>query len=274
MARSLTLPRAVTAVGALLLCARPGAAGDVLVEAEGQHFTVGSIGEAPLYGAGADVSNSLRLEGLAPALRLSLGLGATRRVELRWRRLSDANVYATADPDLVLQGEQDVSHDTLDMLLVQKLGSTPLRLELGYRHLGLERSWTDAVSVYPGLATLDYSSQFHGHGLRGALGVDVRLLTRLHLDAALGLSYVTGNERLRSLHADGSKYAESVPDRVSDGSRGVSMTDLLVRLRVDVGSRAWLATGYRYEAWYAGGESPEFSDGGLTMAVGFSLGRP
>ena len=72
-------------------------------------------------------------------------------------------------------------------------------------------------------------------------------------------------------YTDDSEYPSSQPDRVSDASRDVVMADVLVRLRIDLGSRIWLATGYRAEAWNAG-ELPEFSASGLTLNAGFCLG--
>ena len=280
----MTLPTArrlplVAVVALLLLCARAGTPGDILIEAEGQSFNVGSIGERPQFGAGADIDNELRLEGFAPALSVGLTLGPSRRVEARWRGLRDDHVYATALPNLVLEGEQRVARDTLDVLLVQKLGKTPLRLEFGYRYLDLERSWKDAVSVGspfatgdPDLATLDYSSELSGHGIRGAIRLDWRFLGRLHLDAGLGLSVLSTQESLRSLHTDDSGYGSPSSDVVFDGSRRVRMSDLHVRLRVDVTSRVWLAAGYRYEDWYLGSDTAEYSAGGLTLAVGLRLG--
>ena len=201
MARSIADPSSFLAVAALLLCARLGAPAEVLVEVEGQVLNVGALGEEP-GGAGADVSNALRLESLAPALNIGMDLGPTRRIELRLRRLRDDNVYATVHTDLlVLNGEQRVARDSLDALLAQKLGGTPFRLELGYRYLDLERSWEDAVGSGGDLRTLDYSSDVRGHGVRMALGLDLRFLGRLHLDAALGLEPPRGaGEPSRSLH--------------------------------------------------------------------------
>jgi hypothetical protein len=274
MARSTAYPSSFLAVAALLLCARVGAPAEVLVEVEGQGFNVGALGEEP-GGAGADVSNALRLEGLAPALSLGLDLGPTRRVELRLRRLRDDNVYATVHTDLlVLNGEQRVARDSLDALLAQKLGGTPFRLELGYRYLDLERSWEDAIGSGGDLRTLDYSSDVRGHGVRMALGLDLRFLGRVHLDTALGWSLLAGQESRRVHYTDTSEYAQDQPDRASDGSRNISMSDVLFRLRVRVTSRVWLAVGYRYETWYSGGDSSEFSDSGPTFNVGLRLGGP
>jgi hypothetical protein len=107
-----------------------------------------------------------------------------------------------------------------------------------------------------------------------ALGLDLRFLGRVHLDTALGWSLLAGQESRRVHYTDTSEYAQDQPDRASDGSRNISMSDVLFRLRVRVTSRVWLAVGYRYETWYSGGDSSEFSDSGPTFNVGLRLGGP
>ena len=264
---------AMAVMGASAVAATPA---EVRVEAEGFHFRVTSIGEEPPVSAGADVSNSLRLEGLAPYLSLGVSLGPTRRAEVRWRGLRDLNAYATGHPDrIVLEGEQRVSRDTFDALLHQKLGKTPLRLEVGYHYLGIDRSWRDAVSLGEGLATLDYSSQVSAHGLRGAIALDARFARRLHLEGALGLSVLRAQESRRSLRTDDSPYASPSSDRSFDGARTLAMLDSSVRLRVDITSRFFVAIGYRYDSWEQGEEAPgEFDAYGATYAVGLRLGGP
>lgn len=269
---------AMAAWGAAVVAAT---AAEIRVEAEGFRFRVTSIGEEPSLSAGADVSNDLRLEGLGPSLSLGVSLGPSRRVELRWRGVEDENAYATAHPDLiVLEGEQRVSRDAIDALLVQRLGKSPGRLEVGYRHVGLERSWRDAVGdrnpyLPAELATLDYSSKLSAHGVRGAVGIGVPFVKRLYLEGTLGLSVLRAQESLRSVTTDAGPYARPSRDRSFEGGRTVNMLDASIRLRVDVTSRVFVAIGYRYDSWEKGEDRPgEFDALGPTYAVGLRLGGP
>jgi hypothetical protein len=259
------------AIGALLSCATAAMSAEIRVEGEAQKFSVSSIGARPEVGAGADVDNSLKLEGLGPASRVGLTLGPSRRLELRYRRLEDETASATAVPDLVLTGEQRSQWSTIDLLLMQRLGHSPFRLEVGYQHLSLDRDWQDAVGVGRDLYTLDSTSHVTGDGLRVAIGLDLRFAKILHFDAALGHSFLFGHEDTHS--------AWTSPDEGSDSSysidegRRVGLYELSVGLRCDVGPRAWLAVGYRYDAWQGlGDESAAFSAGGMKFAVGFRLG--
>jgi hypothetical protein len=247
---------------------------EVRVEGEGFPFRITSIGEWPPVSMGADVDNSLHLEGLAPSLSFGVALGPSRSVGLRWRRLRDEHVYRTANPDLVLEGEQHVGWNSLDALFLQRLGRAPLRLEVGYRHLDLDRSWRDAVGPWQGgLATLDYSSQIQAQGVRGAIGLDVRFARRLHLEGTLGLGVMRAQESLTSVRTEDGAPAPSGPGRSFDGTRTLTMLDSSIRLRADVTSRFFLAVGYRYDSWEKGGDVPgEFDAHGPTCAAGFRLG--
>jgi hypothetical protein len=262
--------RGVISIGALLSCATAAMSAEIRVEGEAQKFFVSSIGARPLVGAGADVDNSLKLEGLGPAFRVGLTLGASRRLELRYRRLEDDNPYATAVPDLVLNGEQRAQSRAIDLLLVQRLGRSPFRLEAGYRHYALDRYWQDAVSSGRDLYTLDSNSHVTGDGLRVAIGLDLRFLKVLHLDAALGHSFLFGHEDTLSLWNGPDEGPSSL---AIDGGHNLGLDELQLGLRCDVGPRAWLAVGYRYDVWQgAGDDAGEFSAGGMTFAVGFRLG--
>ena len=262
--------RWVISIGALLSCAVHAAGAEIRVEGEAQKFFVSSIGARPEVGAGADVDNSLKLEGLGPAFRVGLTLGPSRRLELRYRRLEDENPYATAVPDLVLNGEQRAQSSTLDLLLMQRLGHSPFRLEAGYRHFALDRSWQDAVGSGQDLYTLDSNSHVTGDGLRVAIGLDLRFLKILHLDAALGHSFLYGHE---DTHSVWNSPDEGLSSYTIDEGHNVGLDELQVGLRCDVGSRAWLSVGYRYDVWQgAGDDAGEFSAGGMTIALGFRLG--
>lgn len=260
---------ALGAIAALLSLAMPGVCAEIRVEGEARKFSVSSIGARPEVGAGADVDNSLKLEGLSPALGVGLTLGPSRQLELRYHRLQDENLYATEVPGLVLNGQQRADSSTIDVLLLQRLGRW-FRLEAGYRHFSLDRDWQDAVGSSSGLYTLDSTSHVAGDGIRVAVGLDLRFLKVLHFDAAFGHSFLYGQEDTQS--------AWSSPDDApsswtTEGGHGIGLGDLQLRLRCDVGPRVWLAVGYRYDVWQGtGDDAAEFSAGGMTFAVGFRLG--
>ena len=257
-------------IGALLSCATAVMAAEIRVEGEAQKFSVSSIGARPELGAGADVDNSLKLEGLGPAFGVGLTLGPSRRLELRYRRLEDDNPYATAVPGLVLNGEQRAQSSTIDLLLRQRLGHSPFRLEAGYRHFALDRSWQDAVGSGQDLYTLDSNSHVTGDGLRVAIALDLRFAKVLHLDAALGHSFLFGHE---DTHSVWNGPHDGLSSLTSDGGHNIGLDELQLGLRCDVGPRAWLAVGYRYDVWQgAGDDAGEFSAGGMTFAIGFRLG--
>ena len=111
-----TQVRMVAVAVGLIACSTPRASAEILVETEGYSFKVGSIGSSPT-GVGADVDNSLRLDGLGPAVRVGVSLGSTRSLEFRWRRLRADYTYATALPYLVLNGEQGSAKTLLCKLL-------------------------------------------------------------------------------------------------------------------------------------------------------------
>jgi hypothetical protein len=258
------------AIGALLSCATAAMAAEIRVEGEAQKFSVSSIGARPLVGAGADVDNSLKLEGLGPAFRVGLTLGASRRLELRYRRLADENPYATAVPDLVLNGEQRAESRTIDLLLMQRLGRSPFRLEAGYRHFALDRYWQDAVSAGHDLYTLDSNSHVTGDGLRLAIGLDLRFAKVLHLDAALGHSFLYGQE---DTHSAWNGPYDRLSRLTTEGGHSLGLDEFNIGLRCEVGPRAWLGVGYRYDVWQGpGDDAGEFSAGGMTFTVGFRLG--
>lgn len=262
--------RWVISVWVLLLCPRDGVSAEIRVEGEAQKFSVSSIGARPEVGAGADVDNSLKLDGVGPAFRVALTLGPSRGLELRYRRQSDENAYATAVPDLVLNGEQRARSSTIDLLLTQRLGRSPFRLEAGYRHLALDRQWEDAVSSGRDLYTFDYTSKVTGDGVRVAIGLDLRFLKVLHLDAGLGYSFLYGREDTQAVW-DGP--TEGSANLITPDEHSLGLGDLTLGLRCEVGPRAWLSVGYRYDAWQGpGDDAAEFSAGGMTFAVGFRLG--
>ena len=263
--------RWVIPIATLLSCATAAMSAEIRVEGEAQKFSVSSIGARPLVGAGADVDNSLKLDGLGPAFRVGLTLGASRRLELRYRRLEDENPYATAVPDLVLNGEQRAQSSTIDLLLMQRLGHSPFRLEAGYRHFAVDRYWQDAVSAGHDQYTLDSASNVTGDGLRVAIGLDLRFLKVLHLDAGLGHSFLFGHEDTHSVW-NGPDELWTTSLTIDEG-HNLGLDELHLDLRCDVGPRAWLAVGYRYDVWQGSGDDAgEFSAGGMTFAVGFRLG--
>lgn len=270
---------AAVAVG-LIACSTPRASAEVLVEAEGYRFKVGSIGSSPT-GAGADVDNSLHLEGFGPAVRLGASLGSTRGLELRWRRLEADYTYATALPYLVLNGEQQVGLSTVDVLLAQKLGQSPLHLELGYRHLGLDRFWHDdqglgyggSASESPAIQSFELNSQLSGHGVRGAIVLDAHLVGPLRVGATLGLGVLRAHQSAwLDRPADGGVVgAQRV---VLAPTTTMAMPEGSIRLLVEVKATLWLAIGYRFEALYEPSDDDytSFDAHGPTIAVGFRFG--